>query len=415
MITLERFRKKNKSAISVVDNRFTSVQFPSHGDPNLSSCITGNYSLNDDNYLAECVRREDEQLEPLIQTATDDFNVGETFKSLIAVQTRRVKSRYQEEVALNAVQGARIINERKVREDEIDRNLPLKESKINRLNEEIAPLEGKHARFTLPLGRKLRVSMGVLATLLAMVFDAYVNYSFFERSMTQAQWMLIITVIGLSLISDLTTCVAGILWSQHEAEPSQGKKGFYFSMGVLLGLYVFSVGLSIALRFGSMGTTFGTLSGGEIVPKEGGFTLFEYALTLGTALITPTTGYICLLLSRDPDGVLENRRLRLEAERDALQHERDELLAERQALELAPDPMIRDRENRQAAEQNFETLCLTLQQHAAALLALYQKDPAYTDAMSQYCEELLTESETQPTDNATADNEKQEPNLKEVV
>ncbi|MCD8146016.1 MAG: hypothetical protein LUD84_01855 [Clostridiales bacterium] len=408
MTVHDLFKKDKAPATPMLHYNFTPVSLPDKGDPDLSSIISGEYSLNSDTYQAECLHRMEEQLAPQIQN-TDGFTRGDAFDSDIDVQMLWEENKFQEEVALHEVQGGRITKAREVRTGEIDRELPQVESKIQQLNEEIAPLEGKHSHYTLHLGRKLRVSMGLVVTILAMVFDAYVNYSFLENILLQAQWMLIIVVLGLSLTSDLTTCVAGILYSQQD-ESAQDKKRSYIS-GVLIGFYVLSSVISCFMRFGSMDTTFITLPGEEPVSI-----VTQYSLTLMTSLITPTTGYICLLLSLDRDGALESRRLRLEAERDALLQHYSELLAERQALELAVDPMIRDRECREAARKNLEALRLTLKLHVRAMLALQMQDAAYTDAMTQSAQELLDSisNETQPTDNIPDDNVS-EPDLKEVI
>ena len=68
---------------------------------------------------------------------------------------------------------------------------------------------------------------------------------------------------------------------------------------MLFGMFILSVIASVAIRFGSMDATFGTVNAaGEYVGKTS-YNLAEYGVTLVTAFLTTATGILSFAFSLD--------------------------------------------------------------------------------------------------------------------
>jgi hypothetical protein len=279
--------------------------------------------------------------------------------------------------------------------EELHRRIPEAQAKIDALQEQITPLKDKRAQFELKLG-KLHLSIGAIVTVAAMIVDAFVNKSYLESVLLQSQVLLIITVICMSVMSDGSMWVLGTLLSRQE-EDFMDKRLYCVSVGGLITMFLLSVVAGVMIRFGSMDTIFGTINAtGEFVGKDS-YSMAEWGVCLATAFVTTATGLISLVFSVDRSAHLVQRRRALEAELETLTSLLNSWLNELSALEKAPDPMIRDREARKAAEANIENLCRSLKMLVRKLLALRQKNAAYTDAMAESAEKLLPTASAEST------------------
>ena len=173
-------------------------------------------------------------------------------------------------------------------------------------------------------------------------------------------------------------------------------KGLYYTAVAGLSImFLISAFACVFIKWGSMNVTYGTINAaGEFIGKET-YSLAEYAATVATSAITSCTGLISLLFSVDENAHLVKQRRKLESSlrKDVLEYE--PIVMELEALEHANDPGIYDKEKRIAAEANLEALKKGLKLYVRKLLALHQKDAAYTDFVSESARDLFKQEKTE--------------------
>ncbi|MCD8097713.1 MAG: hypothetical protein LUE31_06720 [Lachnospiraceae bacterium] len=408
-------RKKKAPAVGVLDESSGPARVKDRGNPALPSFFISDHPINDPNHLQECYDQFDAKVASLIET-TDRYSSKEVLDAYVDGQILVEENQIRSEAARKDWDTARLSNEMEVRKGELDREMAPLKANIDELDEQIEPLKGKRSHFTVHLGN-FRFPLSPVITILAMACDAFVNFSFLQNILTENFWLLILTVLCLSVLSDGTMYIFGNLYSQ-KGETFLGKRLYYTFLAGLLSLFLLSVVTSVLIRFGSMSITFGTVDAtGAFVGKEGGYTLAEYGVTLATAFLTTATGIICLVVSVDPDAPLETQRLRLEKQRAKLVNRYETLAAERHALELAPDPAIYALACREVAWKNLEALRVGLRLHARKLLALHVNDADFTDEASESGKAVLNAA-TSGSKSSASDETSEFPanhDLKEVV
>lgn len=396
MNLLKNFKKK-KSNISVLNEHYGPAPLPHYGDPDLAGFITSDYTSLRDGYIEEHIADVEQKLTPIIEN-TDEHSLGSILDPYIDSDMNHVKAQFVQECAMHDLQSEHIRKSRTVRMGEIDRELEPLTQHMEELIADIEPLKGKRSQWQFHIG-KTRIGIGGLVTVAAMVVDAFLNFSFLQTILLSNIFLLALTVVCLSVMSDGSMCVLGSLLSRRR-EDFMPKLLFRILCGGLIGAFVLSVIVSVMVRFGSMDATYGAINAaGEFVGKDS-YSLGEWGVSLATAFVTTVTGIISMVFSMDDNAHLEARRIELEAELAALTRRYSELMAERHALELEEDPSVRDLACREAARHNIHYLRITLKAHMRKLLTLKQKDAAYTDAMSESAQALLTNAspEEQPAE-----------------
>lgn len=382
------FQKKKKSYLSQVEEHYTPATLPKHGNPDLSSYITAQYKLQSEDFLKKIYNDCTQKFSALL-ASTDSFTLGSVFDSFVDGQMEHLRNIHRQEVAMHQLQGEHIRAARQVRMGELDHSLSLSDARRQSLGQEIRPLQGKHARLNVEFG-PVRIPIGILVTIAAMIIDAFLNFSFLENLLTQNENLLRLTVLAWSIFSDVTMCVAGMFLSQKGEDcRGQPKALFWAEIFILFGLFLISSVCSVLLRLGSMDITFGAINAQGQFVSSGGFSLAQYVVTIITGFLTTCTGLLSFFLSLDPDAVIEKRRRKLEQELLSAETQYRMLQAERTALELAEDPMIRDQACREAADANLEALPTGLKLHLRKLLAEKQGSADYTDAMSTSATQLV--------------------------
>lgn len=390
--------KKKKSAISVVTENYTPASLPSHGNPDTSGYITGDYTALRSGYVEDHIADAEKKLTPLIET-TDEHTMGSTLDPYIETIMNHEVAQFEQECAMHDLQSEHILKARTVRMGEIDRELASINQHIEELTTDIEPLKGKHAQWNLRIG-KAHIGIGGLVTLVAMVVDAFLNFSFLQTVLLSNIFLLALTVICLSVMSDGSMMVLGGLVSRRD-EDFMPKLLFRILCGGLIGAFILSIVVSVMIRFGSMDATFGTINAaGEFVGK-GSYSMGEWGVSLATAFVTTVTGIISMVFSMDDNAHLEARRIELEKMLAADTLRLTKLMAERQALELEEDPSVRDLACREAARHNIHYLRLSLKIHMRKLLTLKQKDASFTDTMSESAQALLDASSSEEQTDVT--------------
>ena len=216
-------------------------------------------------------------------------------------------------------------------------------------------------------------------TILALIADFFVNYSFLQSVIRDSAVFLVITTVTLCLMSDASMWALGLFHSgQGSDRPRRPALCIAF-----LALFLLSIVTTILIRFGSMANTFGTISAdGGWLPKEGGYTLAEWGATLGTAFVTAATGILSFAFSYSPDDDRVHRKEKLERSLRKCRSKLEPLLCEVSMLEGAPDLRAEDARNRATALRHLEALELGLKQHARKILAIRLNDPTFTEKMA---------------------------------
>jgi hypothetical protein len=392
-------KKKRQSHGSMLREDYVPSTLPKKGE-DLDSFITADYALLSNAYLESCYSKLEQQIAPLVAT-TDRYTVGYLFDTFVDAQLLTVSNDFQAEVAMHELQIERIRAARQVRAQELDRLIAESQARMEELRTAIAPLKGKHAQFVAHLGN-WHIPLGIPVTILAMIVDAFLNFSFLEGILLQNQFLLILTVIVLSVMSDGSMFVLGTLLSRKDEREFMGSKAIYYTaIAGLLAMFLLSVAAgSVMVRFGSMDLAYGSInSAGEFVGKAEGYSLAEWGVTLVTSFATTATGLISMVFSLDQNAHLESRRRSLETQLTAESARYNSLQSERSALRLAADPSTRDHACRKAAENNLTALRTGLKQHIRKLLALHQQEASYTDSMA---DSAVTLSNAEATAEATS-------------
>ncbi len=385
------FKKKKETIGFVLEENYVPASLPKYG-LNLDGYITGEYCLNSDSFIAGCYTACAEKLEELIQTS-DSFTMGETFDAFLDGQIAHVESKHQYDVARHHLQTEHIKSAIAVRKNTLNQRKAILEKEIEKKRKVIEPLQDLNAQYELKLG-KWHLQLGVIITLIAVVVDSLLNYSFLEGIILSDGFLLLVTVLGLSVLSDGSMFCLGTILS-HRKEKYMSKGLYYTAVAGLSIMFLISAFACVFIKWGSMNVTYGTINAaGEFIGKET-YSLAEYAATVATSAITSCTGLISLLFSVDENAHLVKQRRKLESSlrKDVLEYE--PIVMELEALEHANDPGIYDKEKRTAAEANLEALKKGLKLYVRKLLALHQKDAAYTDSVSESARDLFKQEKTE--------------------
>ena len=377
--------KKKKEYSSVLTETYVPRHLPRYGQ-SLDTFITGNYRLLDTKYIDGAYTDCEDKLTALVQTG-DQHTSGEVCDAFVDGQMAHLEAMHQEDVAMHDLQIEHIRSGVEVRKGVVERRIAELDERRNELCKEIEPLRGLRTQFQLKLG-PLTLSLGAIVTVLAMVVDALLNWSYLQGVLTQAGSLLWITVLCMSFMSDGSMFVVGNLISRKN-EKFMSKWLYYTTVGGLIAMFLLSVIAGVMIRFGSMDVTYGTVNAaGEFVGKES-YSMAEWGVSLVTAFLTTCTGLASLAFSVDHNAHLVARRKELESSLKKVNTEYAALVAEKDALDYAVDPAIRDLACRKAAEDNMQALGVGLKHHVRKLLALHQKDADYTDSMGASAKAIL--------------------------
>lgn len=382
------FQKKNKGSHYILNDKYVPTPLPTCGY-GLENFVTSEYSANKPEFIEELYPNTESELDSVISSC-DRHSTGTECDSYVDNKVNHINAVHEAEIAEHENQITRIRSAREMRMASLERAIaPLKKN-VERLEDEIVPLEGLHAQFQLHIGR-CTVSAGLLVTIISMIVDAAVNHSFIQSLTIGNDVLLWITVIGMSIMSDGATWALGTLLS-HKEEKYTSQPLYYTVCAGLLAMFLLSVVGSVMIRWGSMNLTYGTIgANGEFIPKET-FTLAEYGTTLLTSFITSATGVLSFGFSLDKNAFLVSLRERKKRELSQCMAELDPLLNELALLRKAPDPQERDSLRRAAAEHQIEAIHTGLKLHCRKLMTIRVNDPDFTEKMAASGEKLLADS-----------------------
>lgn len=386
-------RKKKTVSETVLNEVIVPASLPVYGQ-RLNTYIHSPYSLLDESYLARHYENCKIHLQSLIET-TDEYSPGSACDAYIDSQIKHLRAEFMNECARKKSQCNRIVASRKTRQDELERQKAEKEEKIESLKAKIQPLKDLYAQHELKVGPFI-IPTGTVVTIIAMIIDGAVNYSYLESIILQSVMLLLICVLCLSVMSDGCMWCLGNLVTKKD-ENAMSRMTYRVLFCGFLTMFVLSVISSVMIRFGSMATTYGTINAsGQFVGKES-YSLAEWGVSLVTAFLTTATGLISYYYSVDKNWGIVKRRRALEKELEALEHSLKPVMLELSDLNNTAEPWALEQECREAAEENLRALHAGLKLHARYLLTLHQQDASYTDAMSESGAQILSEHEDRDT------------------
>lgn len=356
--------------------------------PDLETFVPGAFHMNVPDVAEKLYASAEAQLEGIIAIA-DHHSSGAECDSYIDGQIGKVYADLKSEIPEVEIQAKRIIATREARMDTLKRRITTIDEVIERLKAVIKPLEGLRSQFVLRMG--VTVSLGMLITIGAMVFDALVNNAYYQTILLSNAAMLWITVIGCSLLSDASMMCLGMYISRKD-EHFTSKPLYYTICVSLFLLFLVSVISSVMVRFGSMPETFGTIDadGNAVAPES--YSLAQWGVTLVTAFVTACTGILSFAFSNDKNAHLVSIREHAERELAARNREREPYSNELLLLENAVDPMTWYQKKLEAVDLQIRALQLGLKLHVRKLFALHVGEADFSEKMAKSSKELLEEA-----------------------
>lgn len=387
------FKKKEKDFYSVLNEKYVPTPLPRYG-MGLENFVTSDYPMNKKEVVKESYDEVEKYLEDVIATC-DKHSSGAECDSIIDVQHKYHIAEHEKTIATNENQSERIEAARKMRKESLDFKISPRKKKIAKLESEIEPLEDLCSQFQLHIGH-WTISAGILVTLIAMLVDACLNFSFLQNVLLTNAPLLMLTVIGMSVMSDGSMMALGVFLSRRK-EKFVSKPLFITIIISLIAMFLLSIVASVMIRWGSMPETYGTINAaGKFVGKTT-YSLADYGVTLITAFITTSTGLLSFAFSLDENAHLVSIREHKKKELAKCRAELDPLLNELHFLENAPDLHEWDDRKRAAAEHQIEATRLGLKLHCRKLMTARVNDPDFTERMAKSGEDLIEKNSTTDT------------------
>ncbi len=382
------FNKKKAGHYNVPFDNYVPASLPTFGQ-SLENFVTADYPMNKPDIVEACYHDAETYLDGVIATC-DHHSAGIECDHYIDAEMEHAYAVHDAAVANNENQITRIRSAREMRKATIKRKIITLEEKAEGLKSEIKPLEGLRSQFQVQVGR-LSISIGLPATVLAMIVDAAVNYSFLQTVLLSNAALLMITVICMSVMSDGSMWALGTFLSRR-SEKFTSKPLFWTICVGLASMFLLSVVASVMVRWGSMDATYGTINAaGEFVGKDS-YSLAEYGVTLITAFVTTATGILSFAFSLDENAFHVSIRERKKKELAQCLNGLDTLLNELALLERAPDPQEWDERKRAAAERQIEASRTGLKLHCRKQMTILVNDPDFTERMTASGEALTADA-----------------------
>ena len=374
---MKNMKKNTEQAQNMeVSQKSAPAVLPKYG-LDLDSLIPAPYTALNEEQMAQHYQACEARLNDVINTC-DTYTPGDICDGFVDAQMQELYSRHSSEVGNHRYQIQRIQANRETRRETLTAQKEQTEADAERCRHELEPLAALRAPFVFHLG-KHRLSLALLVTVLAMVVDALLNYSFLQNILLQNAALLLICVVGMSVMSDASMFALGELLSYRE-ELSMPRWMFRLITIGLAAMFLISVVAGgIMVRFGSMDATYGSINtAGEFVGKES-YSLAEYGIAIVTSFLTTCTGILSFAFSMNKNAPLLDRKQELEKELAQAETVLQDTCAELAALEHAPDLTEMDEGQRLAAEESLAAMRDGLKLHLRKMLALHQTTPECTE------------------------------------
>lgn len=379
-------KKKITGQNNVLTDNYVPASLPGYGEK-LETFVTSEYSMNKPEVIEEHYCKLEEKLNDVIATC-DHHSAGSECDHYIDAVTEDLMAVHEAEIAEHENQITRIRSAREMRKSALERMISPLKNKTEVLESEIKPLESLRPQFQLRIGN-CNIPIGLIITVIAMIVDACVNYNFLQNILLSNAYLLIITVICMSLMSDASMWALATFISRKD-EKFISKPLYYIVCGGFLSMFLLSVVGSVVIRFGSMDNTFGIVNAaGEFISKES-YSLAEYGVTSLTSFVTTATGILSFAFSLDKNEFSICIREKKKKELANCIAKLEPLLNELALLKNAPDPKERDERKRMAAEHHIQEIRISMKLHCRKQMTVLINDPNFTEKMSVSAEKLLS-------------------------
>lgn len=378
------FNKKKNNNKSLTE-KYVPAVLPSEG-MGLENYVPAEYPENNPEVLEGIYKESEKKLKCVIQTC-DQHSDGAECDAYVDNQVKHLYAEHEGIVALHETQIQRIDSARVMRKKTLMGKIKSLQEKIEKLNSEIKPVEDLEPQFCVHLGRKA-IAVGLPVTIIAMVVDAAVNYASLSEILLVNIPLLIVTLFGMTLCSDVS--MWGLATFLNHKEEKFTQKPLFCSICVgLFSAFILSVVASFMIRYGSMDTMYGTInSAGEFVGKNS-YSLAEYGATLIGGFVTTASGLLSFAFSLDKNAFRISVRERKKKELADHQKKLEPLQNELCLIENAPDPRELDEAKRAAAKANIEALRTGLKLYCRKLMLEKVKNADFTDRMAASGEALM--------------------------
>ena len=381
---MSRFKRK-KGSYKMLSDHYVPAALPTCGE-SLENYVASEYAVTDPSVIKKIYDDAKMAFQRVINTC-DHHCAGTECDHYVDNAIGHLQGSLQAEIADHKNQITRIRSAMKMRKAALTQRITSLTERMAQLKTEIELLENLRAQFQLHIGNHA-ISLGLPITILAMIVDAAVNYNFLESILLSDRYLLWITVICMSIMSDFSMWALGTFIS-HRAENFTHRVLYRGICVMLLGMFILSVIASVAIRFGSMDATFGTVNAaGEYVGKTS-YSLAEYGVTLVTAFLTTATGILSFAFSLDKNAFAVSVRERKRKELMKYQEELEPLEKELALLENAPDPQERDDDKLVSARQQIETTRTGLKLLCRKMMSENIQEPGFTEKMAVSGEQLV--------------------------
>ena len=385
------FKKKKTGNYNVLNEKPVPASLPTYGF-GLESFVTADYPMNDPDLVEATFRNAESNLADIISTC-DHHSIGNELDHYIDAETDHSFAAHEAAVANNENQIARIRASQKIRKNTLEKRGALLEKEIKDLESAIESAKDLTSQFQLHIGG-LNIPVGAVVTIIAMIVDAALNYSFLQNVLFENRLMLGITVACMSVMSDGSMWALGTLLSRKDENfmPKPLYRGCCVS---LAGIFVLSIVGSVMIRWGSMDSTYGAMDvSGQIVAKST-YSLAEYGITLITSFCTASTGILSFVFSVDEKAHKVAIREAKSKKLSKLRAEYEFVKSEQDLIANAPDPEVWDKKKRAAAQHQIEATRRSLKLHCRKLMTVRINEADFTERMAASGKLLLNKTSPQ--------------------
>lgn len=376
---MKLFKKRNRNSdYNVLIEEYHPVTLPSEG-LHQETVVPCDYAMNQPEVIETCYKGAEDKIEHYIKTC-DHHSSGHEMDYILDSYSDHIDAFHAASIPHHNNQITRILNVRSMRINYLFRKIDPLSKRIEELKNEIEPLKDLKQQFTLRIG-PFSVSMGILVTILSIIFDSALNFNKLQDYLLTNPVLLGMAVVILAFMSDGSMCACSLLLSRRK-EDFMPRKLFNIICIGLLFLFLLSVIGSIMLHWGSMAATYGTINAqGEFVAPAS-YNLAQYGITLIMSQATTCTAILSFFFSYDEKAYLVSRREQLKKELKQSQRQLDPLLNELLLLLAAPDPKEYDNQKRKAAERQLENVRKGIKKRARERLALQINEAGFTEKMA---------------------------------
>lgn len=290
------FSKKEKNITGyVVEENFTPAKLSGYSPE--TEYIPTDYKILSRDYKAKFYKALEDKLNPVI-SKMDKHNSGKELHGIVKAQAAHLREDFNQDAAMIQFQADRIINVKETRNEELEMEKTRLSAERDQNILDMEPLKGYKSQYDIKFFGHT-VSIGIIATVIAMIVDMISNFSYLQGIVTMGVLGFFVVILSMAVMSDCSMAALGVLLSKADSVYMNKNIRKVLIVSLLL-IFLLSVAAGPMIRFGSMDLQFGEFNAsGQLIPKEGDYTLAEIGVTMLTSFLTVATGILSFLFSYD--------------------------------------------------------------------------------------------------------------------